>query len=209
MAKQQSQRDVCLFVITPPKCCWLLIYLWWGAWLPCLHFQTTVSPRLAHRFLALSHARASFSSAAPQPPGRHGNRWETYVEGEGWREKEGQRGTERKREREGGDMKRLVCYHMTTPHPLLTSNPPKPTPTAPHFNAEPLTQNNCPSTQTHSGPPYTYLCLPRILLSPIILLSIPLLSRQAARMAGMETFTDGSTGKFSHPQKQKEKRKLF
>lgn len=116
---------------------------------------------------------------------------------------------DREREREGGDMKRLVCYHMTTPHPLLTSNPPKPTPTAPHFNAEPLTQNNCPSTQTHSGPPYTYLCLPRILLSPIILLSIPLLSRQAARMAGMETFTDGSTGKFSHPQKQKEKRKLF
>ncbi|XP_039474939.1 POU domain, class 2, transcription factor 2 isoform X3 [Oreochromis aureus] len=88
-------------------------------------------------------------------------------------------------------MKRLGCYHMTTPHPLLTSNPPKPT--APHFNAEPLTQNNCPSTQTHSGPPFTYLCLPRILLSPIILLSIPLLSRQAARMAGMETFTDGST----------------
>lgn len=102
-------------------------------------------------------------------------------------------------------MKRLGCYHMTTPHPLLTSNPPKPT--APHFNAEPLTQNNCPSTQTHSGPPFTYLCLPRILLSPIILLSIPLLSRQAARMAGMETFTDGSTGKFSHPQKQKKKKK--
>ncbi|XP_006802870.1 POU domain, class 2, transcription factor 2 isoform X2 [Neolamprologus brichardi] len=105
------------------------------------------------------------------------------------RDNEGQR----EREREGGDMKMLGCYHMTTPHPLLTSNPPKPTPTAPHFNAEPLTQNNCPSTQTHSGPPYTYLCLPRILLSPIILLSIPLLSRQAARMAGMETFTDGST----------------
>lgn len=33
-------------------------------------------------------------------------------------------------------------------------------------------------------------------LSPIFLLSIPLLSRQAARMAGMETFTDGNTGKF-------------
>uniref|UniRef100_A0A3Q2X8V2 POU domain protein n=1 Tax=Haplochromis burtoni TaxID=8153 RepID=A0A3Q2X8V2_HAPBU len=110
-------------------------------------------------------------------------------DGERKRDNEGQR----EREREGGDMKRLVCYHMTTPHPLLTSNPPKPTPIAPHFNAEPLTQNNCPSTQTHSGPPYTYLCLPRILLSPIILLSIPLLSRQAARMAGMETFTDGST----------------
>ncbi|KAI9515328.1 hypothetical protein NQZ68_026060 [Dissostichus eleginoides] len=31
-------------------------------------------------------------------------------------------------------------------------------------------------------------------LSPISLLSIPLLSRQAARMAGMETFADGSTG---------------
>ncbi|KAK1894755.1 Protein 2 [Dissostichus eleginoides] len=30
-------------------------------------------------------------------------------------------------------------------------------------------------------------------LSPISLLSIPLLSRQAARMAGMETFADGST----------------
>ncbi|XP_018527818.1 POU domain, class 2, transcription factor 2 isoform X1 [Lates calcarifer] len=37
-----------------------------------------------------------------------------------------------------------------------------------------------------------HLCLPRT-LSPIFLLSIPLLSRQAARMAGMETFTDGST----------------
>ncbi|KAK2844785.1 hypothetical protein Q5P01_011444 [Channa striata] len=29
---------------------------------------------------------------------------------------------------------------------------------------------------------------------------------QAARMAGMETFTDGSTGKFSHPQQQKKTR---
>lgn len=158
------------------------------------------SPSLTHALLSPQQHHSH--RVAMETAERHTSR---VRDEERKRDNEGQR----EREREGGDMKMLGCYHMTTPHPLLTSNPPKPTPTAPHFNAEPLTQNNCPSTQTHSGPPYTYLCLPRILLSPIILLSIPLLSRQAARMAGMETFTDGSTGKFSHPQKQKEKRKLF
>lgn len=52
------------------------------------------------------------------------------------------------------------------------------------------------STAPNAGPSYMHLCPPPHSL-PIFLLSIPLLSRQAARMAGMETFTDGSTGKFS------------
>ncbi|KAM8869302.1 POU domain, class 2, transcription factor 2 isoform 6-T6 [Spinachia spinachia] len=49
------------------------------------------------------------------------------------------------------------------------------------------------STAPHTGLSYTHLCPPSRTLSPVFQLSIPLLSRQAARMAGMETFTDGST----------------
>lgn len=106
----------------------------------------------------------------------------------GW-EMERERGTVRDTEREKGRHERLGCYHMAPKHPhppLSLMLNPQPRSTAPN---------------THC-PPYTHLCLPRT-LAPIFLLSIPLLSRQAARMAGMETFTDGSTGKFSHPQNNK------
>lgn len=87
------------------------------------------------------------------------------------------------------------------PAPLNPAKPPSPL-TSPQLNSEPPPQiisPLCPSSlftgPLHAPlPPHT---------SPPSLLSIPLVSRQAARMAGIETFTDGSTGKFSHPPKEK------
>lgn len=83
------------------------------------------------------------------------------------------------------------------PPPLHPPAPQSPhTHTTPWFNAEPPNPDQPPQTLaprpcTSARPPpqrspHLFFCSPS-----------PLLSRQAARMAGMETFTDGSTGKFS------------
>lgn len=148
-----------------------------SGFIPSLHFQINVSklfPLSCTRLFLLSSTTATGSPWKPLRDIHRGGEME---------KEKGQRGTWGER----GRHERLGCYHAFPPQP------PK-TPTS-QFNAEPPAQT--------TGPPFTYLCLPRT-LSPSFFFSpsIPLLSRQTARMAGMETFTDGSTGKFSsHPQK--------
>ncbi|XP_045901860.1 POU domain, class 2, transcription factor 2 isoform X7 [Micropterus dolomieu] len=101
---------------------------------------------------------------------------------------ERERGTTRdtRRERDKVGHERLGCCQMPptlqTPSPFhpLTSNP-----STSQFNAETPNQINRPIHWPLCPPPYPLPHLFALHPSP--------LSRQAARMAGMETFTDGST----------------
>lgn len=86
-----------------------------------------------------------------------------------------------------GKHKRLGCHQSLTRTPLPPSLMPSP----------PL-QTQRPTRSLPRPPFHLPLRLsPSFTRSPSLLLS-----RQAARVAGMETFTDGSTGNFSTPIKQ-------